>query len=107
MAEWPPYVVSNPYPQMLIHGGPSDEFTVVPGVYVMIFFNSAGNDTTYLIDRNHPLIVCDHGSGHTAPSSVPPSAILEFFAAHPRGVGASPWARGLPSSGFGSCVPML
>jgi predicted esterase len=106
VAEWPAYVVNNPYPQMLIHGGMTDEFVVVPGVYTMSFHAFNVNDTVFLSERGHPLIVCDHGAGHTAPASVPPSAVLEFFAAHSRGAG-SPWAGGLPDSGFASCVAML
>ena len=107
VASWPDYTIENPYPQMLIHGGPTDVFEVVPGAYTMSFYDFAVADTDFLGTRGHPLIVCDHGAGHTAPVSVSPATVLQFFADHPLGVGASPWLDAPPASGLDDCTLML
>ncbi len=107
VAMWPEYDVQNPYPQLLIHGGPTDEFVVIQNLYSMSFYGFALADTDFLGMRGHPLVVCDHGSGHTAPASVSPATVLSFFADHPLGVGTSPWVAAPPNSGLEDCTLLL
>lgn len=104
VASWPAHAVENPYPQMIIHGGPEDTFVVLENVFTMSFYEFAQNDMVWLPENGHPVIVCDHGSAHTAPSSVSPASIVQFFAAHPLGVGDSPWKGSPPANGFGDCT---
>jgi polyhydroxybutyrate depolymerase len=103
VASWPEHDVQNPYAQLLIHGGLTDEFVVLQNVYVMSFYAFTLADTAFLSSLGHPLVVCDHGAGHTAPGSVSPATVLSFFAAHPLGVGASPWIDAPPVSGLEDC----
>ena len=103
VASWPALDVQNPYAQLLIHGGPTDEFVVVQNVYTMSFYEFALADTGFLGSHGHPLVICDHGAGHSAPASVSPATVLSFFADHPLGVGASPWIDAPPASGLEDC----
>jgi predicted esterase len=91
VVSWPELAVANPYPQLLVHGGPSDEMDIVPNLYTMSFYEFALSDHAFLRDAGHGVVVCEHPGGHTAPGSVSPATVIEFFAAHPLGVGSSPW----------------
>ncbi|MCA9683518.1 MAG: hypothetical protein KC457_15060, partial [Myxococcales bacterium] len=104
VSKWPALTIQNPYPQMLIHGGPSDELEIVTNAYTMSFYDFALSDHGFLRDQGHPIVICDHGSGHTAPSSISPHTVLRFFADHPLGVGASPWLAAPPAGGLDNCT---
>lgn len=97
VANWPPHAVQNKYPQLLVHGGATDTIELVPGVYTMDFSAFAVNDQSFLINKGHPVVTCDHGAGHTAPVSVSPTTVIEFFALHPLGTTDSPWAGSPPA----------
>jgi predicted esterase len=107
VASWPALTVENPYAQLLVHGGPTDEFVVFENVYTMSFYEFALADTDFLGMAGHPLVVCAHSSGHTAPASVAPATVLQFFADHPLGVGTSPWVASPPNSGIDGCELLL
>ena len=104
IVSWPPYVVQNEYPQLIFHGGETDTFEVVPAVYSLSFFTFATEDTTFLNERGHDLVVCDHGGGHTVPGDAGPTHMFAFFADHPLGSGTSWASEGLPDSLPGYCV---
>ena len=87
IVNWPVYLVDNPYPQLMFHGGETDTFDVVPMVYALSFVQFATNDEPFLSERGHDLIICDHGDGHTVPANSGPQLMFEFFADHPLGVG--------------------
>lgn len=97
VVSWPELAVDNPYPQLLVHGGPSDEMDIVQNIYTMSFYEFALSDHAFLRDAGHGVIVCEHQGGHTAPGNVSPATVIEFFAAHPLGVGSSPWASEPPA----------
>ena len=97
VVSWPVYDVDNAYPQLIFHGGATDTFDVVPMFYSLSFHDFATNDTAFLTERGHDLVVCDHGSGHTVPQSAGPEHVFAFFAAHPLGV-TETWADALPGS---------
>jgi poly(3-hydroxybutyrate) depolymerase len=94
---WPDPAHTNGYAQVILHGGTADQYAL--GTYATIHFDTfAANDTTYLNGLAHDVVVCDHGGGHTVPTSTfGADQILEFFAAHPRGTTSSPYAAGLPT----------
>jgi predicted esterase len=96
VVSWPALAVANPYPQLLVHGGPSDEMDIVPNLYTMSFYEFALSDHAFLRDAGHGVVVCEHQGGHTAPGNVSPATVIEFFAAHPLGFGTSPWASEPP-----------
>lgn len=93
---WPELAVANPYPQLLVHGGPTDEMDIVENIYTMSFYEFALSDHGFLRDAGHGVVVCEHQGGHTAPGNVSPATVIEFFAAHPLGLGTSPWASDPP-----------
>ena len=82
----------------------SDELEIVTNAYTMSFYDFALSDHGFLRDQGHPIVICDHGSGHTAPSSISPHTVLRFFADHPLGVGASPWLAAPPAGGLDDCT---
>lgn len=91
VVSWPEFAVANPYPQLIVHGGPTDEMDIVPNLYTMSFYEFALSDHAFLRDAGHGVVICAHAGGHTAPGNVSPATVIEFFAAHPLGVGSSPW----------------
>jgi dienelactone hydrolase len=92
---WPEYMVDEGYPQLLLHGGPTD---LVDMVLVQLHFDAyAEADSTFLGERGHDTIVCNHGLGHTAPPpEMQADRLIEFFADHPYGTVDSPYVDGLP-----------
>ncbi len=93
---WPQYEIENQYTQLFLHGGPQDIFPLL--VTNLSFNQYAVADATFLNDRGHDAIVCNHGTGHTVPSDMYTDKLLAFFAAHPKGTVESPYAtEGLPS----------
>jgi pimeloyl-ACP methyl ester carboxylesterase len=96
IVDWPEHSVTNTYTQLFLHGGTSDTYSLV--LESLHFDQYARNDVAFLNARGHDAIICDHGGGHTVPTSFMGDKVLEFFAAHPREGAPSPWASGLPSS---------
>ena len=91
VASWPDTPSRSPrYAQLLTWGGVSDT------AFGYSFALMAANDQIYLNARGHDVIACDHGGGHALPDEPNGAAIARFFAAHPRGVEASPWTAGFP-----------
>jgi len=100
---WPEMAVTNPYAQVFLHGGASDTYNLV--VQQIPFAEFAVHDAAFLNARGHDVVICDHGSGHTAPIGFRANQIIEFFAAHPRGQGDSPYRTdGLPADFPGYCT---
>ncbi len=102
VVSWPEYTTTNQYAQMFVHGGTDDAYSLV--IYTIHFDQYAVNDTAFLNGRGHDAILCDHGSGHTVPSSIYADKLVEFFADHPLGTVDSPYANdGLPPNFPGYC----
>ena len=91
LAAWPALATTNPYVQLLMYGGGTD---IAFGANFTFY---AGTDIPYLNAAGHDVIGCDHGGGHALPSGFGGDKIAAFLAAHPRGIGASPYAAGLPA----------
>jgi hypothetical protein len=100
---WPEPTSENAYAQLLIHGGENDTYPL--GMVTIHFDTFATNDTSYLNNLGHDVVLCDHGQGHTAPVAGLGSAqIIEFFADHPRWNTTSPYrVAGLPEDFPGYC----
>lgn len=96
MVDWPAPTHGNPYAQLLIHGGTTDTYNMM--VATLHFDVYATNDGTYLNGMGHDVVRCNHGTGHTAPADMPPARIMEFLEAHPKDVGTSPYASGIPAT---------
>ena len=64
----------------------------------------AANDVEYLTARQHEVVYCNHNRGHTLPTAILGSRVVQFFAAHPRNVTASPWATALPTGWPSYCA---
>jgi poly(3-hydroxybutyrate) depolymerase len=79
---------ANLYPAMLFYGGPSDQVSVNFADQTKLY-----HDT--LVSEGHFAFMCNHGQGHTVPSSGPASA-WQFLLDHPFGVRPEPYAAGLP-----------
>ena len=102
---WPEMTTQNHYAQIFLHGGPTDNYNLF--VDVIQFNEFAVADAAWLNGLGHDTVVCDHSQantyvnasdGHTLPSQFRASQIIEFFAAHPRGVTVSPYRTdGLPA----------
>lgn len=105
VVDWPAYEGTATYPQLFLHGGETDTFSLGPAA---IQFNDyALADSAWLAGRGHPVFICDHGGGHTAPpAAMGPDALLRFFADHPRGA-ASPYAGALPETWPDDCAEVL
>ncbi|MFV8750116.1 hypothetical protein ACNOYE_06170 [Nannocystaceae bacterium ST9] len=103
VVDWPALAVANPYAQLLVHGGPSDELPIVENVYTMSFYEFALSDHDFLLAAGHPVVMCAHTQGHAAPASISASTVIRFFADHPLGVGVSPWIANPPASGVDGC----
>lgn len=102
---WPAMATGNRYAQLLVHGGPNDHYNLY--VASLQFDESGKRDATWLNELGHDVVHCDHGGGHTVPSAFNDGGgrLVQFFQAHPRGQGASPWrASGLPAGYPGYCV---
>ncbi len=91
---WPDLTTRNAYPQLMLHGGMTDTFSLV--IATARFNVFAANDSTWLRARGHDVILCDHSGGHRVPTAVMGRQVVEFFAAHRRGA-ASTWGTGLPA----------
>jgi dienelactone hydrolase len=102
---WPAPTSDNMYGQLLCHGGTNDTFDL--SVVTVHFDTFGGNDVTYLNDLGHDVVHCvnpgatQHGDFSGLPT---PDGFVQFFADHPLGTADSPWAGGLPSSGFDLCT---
>ena len=105
MINWPNPTHENMYGQLLCHGGTNDNFNL--SVVTIQFDQLGNNDVAYLNTLGHDVIHCVNPSAtqHGDLGGLPqPGGFVEFFAAHGLGVEASPWASGLPSSGFSLCT---
>ncbi len=84
------------YVQLMTHGGSAD--TLNFGINVT-FGTDTVEDATYLNDKGHDTIICDHNSGHTIPFGLyDKGQPIRFFADHPFGVTKSPYASALPAT---------
>lgn len=83
------------YTQLMLFGGTRDTFNLF--VATARFDVFAANDVTYLNERQHDVIYCDHEGGHTVPRAILGRQVMQFFAAHPRGAARSAWRSGLPT----------
>lgn len=102
---WDELDVASKYPQVLVHGGDEDTYTLL--VITIPFNIMATNDQTFLNDNGHDVILCDHGLGHTLPDSLGASHALQFFHDHPLGTVDTPWETdGLPAEWPDYCTVM-
>jgi predicted esterase len=92
---WPALPSSARYAQLLMYGGERDSFNLF--VAMAHFDVFAANDVGYLNARRHDVLYCNHNGGHTVPRTLLGRQVVQFFAAHPRGVGPSPWATERPA----------
>ncbi len=99
---WTAPTHSNPYTQLFIHGGETDDYNM--SVTVLEFDVFANNDVAYLGAMGHDTILCNHGNGHSCPSSVSPGLVVQFFADHPLGSPDSPYESGLPQDYPADCT---
>ena len=99
---WPPHLTTNKYPQLFVHGGPTDTFGVA-GVIELDFSIYAANDLVFLNGKGHDAVICPHTGGHTVPSSMPAPTFLQFFKDHPLGTVDSPYSQGMPASFASTC----
>jgi predicted esterase len=77
----------NKFAAMIFHGGPGD--------VVVVGFEQASKDYAAYLDGNDDFnFLCNHGGGHSIPDAQ--DSVMQFFFDHPFGVGASPYAQGLP-----------
>lgn len=84
----------NKFSAMIFHGGPGD--------VVVVGFEQASKDyAAYLDDNDEFNFLCNHGGGHSIPDAQ--DSVMQFFFDHPYGVGASPYAQGLPGDFPGYC----
>lgn len=94
---WPEYTADQGYTQLFLHGDTTDLFDL--SLIQLQFDEYAEADSTFLRERGHDTIVCNHGGGHTVPTStMGADRLIEFFAEHPYGTVDSPYAAGLPGS---------
>lgn len=94
---WPEYTATEGYTQLFLHGDTTDLFDL--SLIQLHFDEYALSDSVFLNERGHDAIVCNHGNGHTVPSSSMGGAqLVEFFADHPFGTVDSPYSAGLPAS---------
>ena len=102
---WDDLDLTNKYPQVLVHGGETDTYTLL--VITIPFDQMATNDAAFLNDNGHDVILCDHGLGHTMPGSLGPLHALQFFADHPMGTTDLPWETdGMPAAWPDDCTLM-
>jgi predicted esterase len=89
---------NNKFAALIFYGGTGDTY----GGFS--FENASTQWNTKLKADGHFALLCNHGGGHSIPSSYKTSA-WTFFQAHGYGVNPSPWAGGLPATGFDICTP--
>lgn len=96
VVSWPDFVGTRTYPQLLLHGGPTDN--VGASVVTIQFDDFANNDAAMLGNRGHDVVLCNHNMGHTtAAPGMGTAQFVQFFADHDRSVTDSPYATsGLP-----------
>ena len=80
---WPEMTTENTYSQLLIHGGPTDNYNL--SITTLQFNESGERDVEYLRGRGHDIIHCNHGGGHTIPNTMGPWNAVRFLEAHPKG----------------------
>jgi poly(3-hydroxybutyrate) depolymerase len=78
----------NPFAAMISHGGSTED---------AIFQQLAEQYFDGLVKAGHFVIMCQHTSGHSAPSALRAVA-FDFLQAHPFGTQPSPYAGSLPPS---------
>jgi predicted esterase len=95
---WVSFQGTNPYTQIILHGGQSDSYNAI--VTVLQFNEMAESDASYLNSLGHDVIICNHSGGHSIPKGWYPQniGIIDFFKSHPKGIAGSPWVHeSLPS----------
>ncbi len=80
----------NKYPAMLLYGGDKD-------TQVISFAETTRKYHGDLTAEGHFSVLCNHGGGHTVPSSARPSA-WKFLEDHPFKASPEPYAKTLPES---------
>ena len=80
---------ATPLPVMVTWGGEDDVLSFVDFDEMNLAFQAE------LAETDHFVVSCNHGLGHTIPSTGPDAA-LEFLFDHPREVSPEPYADGLP-----------
>jgi len=101
---WPDMGPQSGYVQVMFHGGPTDQWAA-GGMFTAHFDQWNKNDQPWLNGLHHDVILCSHTQGHTPPSTPPLTGyVMDFFAAHPRGVTTSPFATGIPASFPATCT---
>ncbi len=81
---------------MMLVGGPSDQ--------VVIRFDTITQNYLTIVERiGHFGFVCDHGMGHTVPTSARSSA-WQFLSDHPYGTYPAAYVDGLPSGFYSPCA---
>lgn len=100
--QWPTLGSQARYAQLLMFGGETDTFNLF--VATARFNTFAENDLPYLNARRHDVVFCNHNRGHSVPQGILGRQVVQFFAAHPRGVATSPWAAALPSGWPSYCA---
>jgi len=100
---WPALRPTARYPQLMLHGGTRDLFSLQ--VATAHFDQFAANDLGYLNNAGHDVLLCAHNGGHTLPQGVLGARLVEFFAAHPRTATRSPWRTAMPTGWPSYCQP--
>lgn len=80
----------NKYPAMLFFGGPKDQV-------VINFADASQSYQDHLALEGHFSFLCDHGQGHTVPSTGP-AAAWQFLQDHPFGAAPEPYEAALPKT---------
>jgi predicted esterase len=92
---WPAMSHSNAYAQLLAHGSAADNYSLM--VTTLQFDDNGRRDVTYLNERGHDVVHCDHGLGHTVPGELQGPALVEFLKVHVRGAPSPLVTDGLPA----------
>lgn len=91
---WPEATPAS-YAQLLVHGGPTDSYSLV--LDTIHFDQMTLADVPYLNGLGHDLLLCNHNLGHPViPAEIWSNEAVEFFADHPRTAVETPYATALP-----------
>ncbi len=85
---------TNNFPALVAWGGESDTYSLY--ISNILFWEHAQKSITYLNGLGHDVLSCNHGQGHTYSTALLDMAV-DFFKDHPKGVGTSPYAQGIPA----------
>jgi poly(3-hydroxybutyrate) depolymerase len=95
MFSWPATTPTSSYAQVLIHGGPTDSYSLL--IDTIHFDQMTLADVPYLNGLGHDVLLCNHGLGHPViPAELSAEEMVKFFADHPRTAVDSPYASTPP-----------